>query len=329
MRRCFLILLGLICGLAAPNAHAHFTGKGHVHTLSESRQDFLNPYCEASGTCDLKRFSLMTSAYEVWFSDDPDHPTYGNGAIMEYETDSVKAIEKYAVVQFVKGCVFDVLRNHRGAVARNLSYWVSSFGEHVPLCFPRWVIDSQDTDPVYNSDPQYGRFYLLRWNKRGFHGLQGQQYFGVQKPKVPVVYLTDYPAGAFVTRTGAKNVALQFKTCIYKSSDVPTRTARDHIDFATPLACFDWQSVYVYDFARKAFDTDRAHVAAWVEPSEQTGPHALVIVVLLFLVLALVTFARFGKSLRPSTPLAAAPRRRPQSRLSFFSPSRRASGWRL
>ena len=50
---------------------------------------------------------LTTLVHEVWFSDDPDNPTYGNGAIMEYETDSVDALEKYAIVQFVKGCVFN------------------------------------------------------------------------------------------------------------------------------------------------------------------------------------------------------------------------------
>ncbi len=300
MKKLFSFLLPLYFCVLARNGFAHFTGKGHVHTLSETRQEFLNPDCRFTDTCDLKRFALTTSAYEVWFSDDPDHPTYGTGAIMEYETDSVKAIEKYAVVQFVKGCVFHASENGRGVVRRNLNYVAPSFGEQVPLCFPDWVIDSQDTDPVYNSDPEYGRFYLLRWNKPGSYSLRSQKYYGMQKPKRPVVYLADYPAGAFVTSTGVKNVALEFKTCIYKSGDVPTKTARENIHFAAPLACFGWQNVYVYDFARKVFRTDLAAVAPWSDPSAQVEAYLLAIVTVLFMTLALATFTRFGKALRRS-----------------------------
>ena len=89
------------------------------------------------------------------------------------------------------------------------------------------MIDSQDTDPAYNSDPEYGRFYLLRWNKPGSYDNRTQKYYGAEKPQAPVVYMADYPAGAFVTGTGVRNVALQFNTCIYKASDVPTETRRE------------------------------------------------------------------------------------------------------
>jgi hypothetical protein len=298
MKKRFSLALIWLLGFLAGSSYGHYTQKGHVHTLSETQRRFLNPDCRSTGTCDLKRFTLTTSVYEVWFSDDPDHPTYGNGAIMEYETDSVAALSRYAVVQFVKGCVFHSSKDGNGKVLRHLNYVVPSFGESVPLCFPKWVIDSQDTDPVYNSDPEYGRFHLLRWNKPGSYDLRTQKYYGVQKPKRPVVYLTDYPAGAFVTKTGAKNVALEFKTCIYKSSDVPAKTQRDHINFAAPLSCFDWQSVYVYDFAKRIFHSDLAALPAWAEPSAPIVPYVLVILAVLFVALALLTFAHLDKSLR-------------------------------
>jgi hypothetical protein len=307
---CSFVLL--FCFLAG-NSRGHFTEKGHVHTLSEVKRDFLNPDCRSTDTCDLKRFTLTTSVYEVWFSDDPDHPTYGNGAIMEYETDSVKAIEKYAVVQFVKGCVFQSSKNGDGTIMKN--YVVPSFGEHVPLCFPAWVIDSQDTDPVYNSDPEYGRFHLLRWNKRGTYDLETQKYYGIKKPSLPIVYLTDYPAGAFVTQTGVKNVALEFKTCIYRSSDVPPQTRRDNINFAAPLACFEWQNVYVYDFAERIFKTNSADVAAWAELTVPPEPYVLALLIMLFIALALATCAHLGKSLRPPLGRDSAGRGWPRRRL--------------
>jgi hypothetical protein len=72
--------------------------------------------------------------------------------------------------------------------------------------------------------------------------------------------MADYPAGAFVTGTGVKNVSLEFKTCIYKASDVPAETRRDNTDFAKPINCFGWQNVYVYDFDNGRFQTNLADV---------------------------------------------------------------------
>jgi hypothetical protein len=295
MKTFFCFTFIWLSSLLATNARGDFTGKGHVHTLSETKQIFLNPDCRSTDTCDLKRFTLTTSVYEVWFSDDPNYPTYGNGVIMEYETDSVDALEKYAIVQFKKGCVFDSSKNSKGKIIRNVGYVVPSFGENIPFCFPQWVIDSQDTDPAYNSDPEYGRFYLLRWNKPGSYDERNQKYYGAEKPKIPVVYMTDYPSGAFVTGTGVRNAALEFNTCLYKARDVPPETRRDDIDFAKPIACFEWQNVYVYDFHKGTFEANWADVPRPEEPSVRVNVYLLVIFVTLFIALAVVTFSGLGK----------------------------------
>ena len=290
---CFVFVL--VLSLLAGNSYAHFTAKGHMHTLSETKQVFLNPDCAETDTCDLKRFALTTSVYEVWFSDDPNYPTYSNGVIMEYETDAVDALEKYAIVQFVKGCVFYSSKNSEGKINTNVSDIVPSFGENIPLCFPQWVIDSQDTDPVYNSNPEYGRFYLLRWNKPGSYNGRTQKFYGTEKPKNPVVYMADYPSGAFLTATGAKNAALEFKTCIYRARDVPVKTRRDEIHFANPLNCFEWQNVYVYDFGKARFEANwknvprLADVPAQAERSVRVKMYLLVVFVTQFIVCAVAT----------------------------------------
>lgn len=289
----FILLIALITG----NAYGHFTGKGHVHTHSETKQTYSNPGCQITDTCDLKRFTLTTVVYEVWFSDDPIRPTYGNGVIMEYETDTVLALEKYAVVQFKKGCVFHSSKNGAGKIDRNISDVVPSFGEKIPFCFREWVIDSQDTDPAYNSDPEYGRHYLLRWNKPGSYDNRTQKFYGAQKPRKPVVYMTDYPAGAFVTGTGVRNVSLEFKTCIYKSSDVPAETRREDIHFAKPLACFDWQNVYVYDFVKASFQTDLVALPTWEEqePGVRVSAQRRYLFISLSIALALVALFSLRK----------------------------------
>jgi hypothetical protein len=289
----------------AANAHAHFNAKGHVHRLEETKRVFLNPDCRSTGTCDLKRFTLTTWDYEVWFSDDPNNPTYGTGAIMEYETDSVDALAKYAIVQFMKGCVFHSSKTAKGPIDWDVIDTIRSFGESIPYCFPQWVIDSQDSDPAYNSDPDYGRIYLARWNKPGSYDRRTQKYYGAEKPKIPVVYMTDHPSGAFVTGRGVKNSALEFKTCIYKADDVPTHTRRDELQFATPLSCFDWQNVYIYDFATAKFQTDLAAMPKREEPTERVAsrgdPRLLSLLVVLGLAsLTLLVFRKVRQRNRSS-----------------------------
>jgi hypothetical protein len=291
MKNYFSILFISLVSFLPANAYGNFTGKGHVHTHSETKQLFVNPACRSTDSCDLKRFTLTKVVYEVWFSDDPIYPTYGNGVIMEYETDSVAALERYAIVQFKKGCVFHSAKNGAGKIDRNISDVVPSFGENIPFCFREWVIDSQDTDPAYNSDPKYGRHYLLRWNKPGSYDNRTQKFYGAQKPRKPVVYMTDYPAGAFVTGTGVRNVSLEFKTCIYKASDVPAKTRRDDIHFAKPLACFDWQNVYVYDFAKASFQTELAALPSWEEPTARVKVSRFAVYIALLMALAFVYFA--------------------------------------
>ncbi|HET9916202.1 MAG TPA: hypothetical protein VFQ89_03775 [Candidatus Binatia bacterium] len=276
-------------------SYADFTGKGHVHTLSESKQVFLNPDCRSTNSCDLKRFTLTKAVNEIWFSDNADHPTYSNGVIMEYETDSVAALEKYAIVQFKKGCVFDAYQNRDGEVRRDITYTVTSFGEQIPFCFRRWVIDSQDRDPAYNSDPDFGRFYLLRWNEPGSYDKRTQKYYGAEKPIKPIVYMADYPAGAFITRTGVRNVALEFKSCIYKAGDVPTQTSRNNLEFGKPLSCFDWQNVYVYDFAKARFETDLAALPTWEEPPVAAKKHRSLIGVAVLIAIMLIGLLRLWK----------------------------------
>ena len=290
---CFSFILASF--FLAAVSHADFTGKGHVHKRAESKQEFFNADCASTDSCDLKRFTLTKVVNEIWFSDNPNHPTYANGVIMEYETATEAALEKYAIVQFKKGCVFDSTQNPRGEIHRSVSDTVASFGEPMPFCFRHWVIDSQDNDPVYNSDPEYGRFYLIRWNRPDSYDNRTEKYYGAEKPKLPVVYMADYPAGAFVSETAVRNVALEFNTCIYKANEVPAKTRRENINFAKPVSCFHWQNVYVYDFAKASFHDDLAAALQWAEPTARGNAYRIAVLVLI-MGIALILFRLTGGS---------------------------------
>ncbi|OGF82014.1 hypothetical protein A2924_00220 [Candidatus Giovannonibacteria bacterium RIFCSPLOWO2_01_FULL_44_16] len=259
----FLLFSGLLFFLGfSASSQAHFTGKGHVHETAKKVQFFLNKDCAKNDTCSLKRLTLIVKNYEVGFADDP-YPSYGNASVVEYETDSVESLEKYAVVQFIMGGVFYSSKNANGKIEKNIGTVVGSFGENVQFFFQEWVIDSYDLDPVYNSNPDDGRFYYLRWNKvPGSYESRTRQYYGAEKPNSPIVYLTDYPSGAFVTGPGAVNAAMKFKTCLYKAGDVPAKTVRSDINFAKPIACFEWQNIYMFDFDTGKFKTDKVDIPA-------------------------------------------------------------------
>lgn len=300
MKTACAILFSLLSIVLSRIVSGHFTAKGHVHTHSETKQEFLNPDCKSTATCDLKRFTLTKSVNEIWFSDNPTHPTYANGVVMEYETDSVAALERYAIVQFMKGCIFYSTKAANGEIVRTANDTVISFGESVPYCFRNWVIDSTDSDPAYNSDPDYGRIYLARWNEPGSYDNRTQRYYGKEKPTVPIVYMTDHPSGAFVSASGVKNAALQFKTCIFKAGDVPALTRRDNLHFAKPIHCFDWQNVYIYDFATASFTTDLAAAPKWDEPTAPIAVPRSLVLLLIVLGVALAVFLDMRNARRQS-----------------------------
>lgn len=231
------------------------TGKGHVHELPAKIRDFYNTDCEKNNTCALERFSIFVREYEVWFPDD-SKPSYGTGMIAEYETRSISDIETFAVVQFIRGCVFDNRKEDSGEITEFGEVLIMNLGELKRFCHRGWKLDSFDLDPVYNSNPENGRFYYLRWNSvRGSHQSSTEKYYGEERPKYPIVYLTDLPSSAFTGEISARNVSLEFKTCVYRANDVPAIVEENNLNFAEPIKCFDWQSSYVYNWDLQKFET--------------------------------------------------------------------------
>jgi len=222
---------------------------------------FSNEPCKVAGTCELKRFSLHRYEYRVDYDgrDGFRTPSYGTTVNMEYVTRTPATLEDFAIVNFIRGCQFET-ELKGGKVERLYTILVGSFGPLVRFRFLDWRIDSLDLNPMYNnsSELEVSRLGTLhapyRWNRvKGSFDKKSEVLFGDERPAQGSLYVSDRPGTAFVSDDGvsATNISLQFRTCLYRTRDIPRVSMPENVDFATPIACHEWASSYVYDFAKK------------------------------------------------------------------------------
>lgn len=236
-----------------PKQDATKPKNGDIVILSKSRSVFLNPYCERTLTCDLKGVFITLEQYKVFIE---DSWSYGTRMIAEYETSRLESLEKYAFVNFIRGCMFDSEKSASGEIKKNFGFFVGQFDSRQTFCFPDWVIDSLDRDPAYSSDAELGRHYFYNWNSvPDSYDKKTEKWYGEERPVRPSLYIKDHPGGAFLFAGRAINTSLKLKTCLFKASEIPKSTFPENINFAEPIYCADWQSSYIYNFDLGVFET--------------------------------------------------------------------------
>jgi hypothetical protein len=150
----------------------------------------------------------------------------GDGSYTDNATESRKTVtfnatwsggaakEDFIIVNWLKGSMKKPDGN---------PYKVKMYGSSVDFDFSDWQVDSVDADPAYWSDGG------VRWN----YSVDAANKFSA----------TDSP-GPMYTRDGkGAKAALDFKTAVYKSADVPTTTTGTLS--ATPLSSFETWSYHV------------------------------------------------------------------------------------
>jgi len=223
---------------------------------------FVNQNCEQNQTCNLKKIKHFVNDYEVKF--DGKTSSFGTKMYFLYETETIQDLTDYVAVQFIKGCQFNTtLKN--GVVNYYSNISKRSFGEVIPFKFTDWIVDSIDTDPVYNSHSEENlpRHYGYKWNKiRGSFNDKTEDYYRDLGPTHPEIYVRDMPGTAFAEPAEdatdfeyAKNISLEFKICLYKEKDIPLVSTRNNLlENVTPIHCFNWNSSFVYDHEKKVFN---------------------------------------------------------------------------
>lgn len=231
-----------------------FFGEVNAGAVAKTTKTFIIRNCAQNITCDLKSFSIEITK-DVTFID--GIPSFGTQLYAEFETKSIASLAQYGLVQFIRGCVFESIEKENGEIEILKSIILERhFENEAVFCFPDWVIDSKDRDPLYNSVAGENRLHYYRWNTvQSSYDKKTEHFFGERMPREPRLYVLDDVSTAFVTGPrSAQNVSLEMKICIYKISEIPRMLAGAHvIDFAEPIACHEWSSNYIYDHQKKKF----------------------------------------------------------------------------
>jgi hypothetical protein len=209
-----------------------------------------NSTCEKTDSCSLKEFKIRQNEYVIKLAEGGS-PSYGTNVFMSYKTSTVKDLTDYAIVQFIKGCRFKSFKNAEGKIEKHMAVRFS-FGEKINFAYPNWAVDSDDKDPMYQHGDTESRHGYYRW----MDGDKPVSYVR-RLPTNPELYVSDIPGTASMDKpTGiADNISLEFKTCVYKTTDVPVSSTADDLNFAKPIQCLGWRSSYIYNHKKDIFES--------------------------------------------------------------------------
>ncbi len=252
MIKLLTVLLALILSPPHPAfAQRPLQEEDGITVLKSRSKTFKNADCRKRSTCDLVEVRFVVEDYRVRL---PEGFNYGTRLRASYQTRSLPDLENYVFVEFVRGGVYTSVVEG-GRVKRSFDYAILSFDNFQISHLPNWVIESEDTDPAYNSRPGLPRHYLYRWNKDGeLFNSESEFLYGQARPDLPILYVLDSPGTAFYANRKAKNLALEFRMCLYKAAEVPQAIAPDNLNFAEPLFCFPWKSYFTYNHRKSRFE---------------------------------------------------------------------------
>ncbi len=256
-------LLVLFVGVSGTAATEAAPPSATVQILSQRQETYSRGLgCIFDGTCSLQsaQFIELVKNVELEAFDAEAHLM--TDMRLAYQTSAPDELEQYAVVQMLRGCEFDSTFDGHSTM-KELTISRSYFGRIVPFQHRTWNVDADDSnDPIYSSTRGRSRFDLLRWNLNP-QSLDPEtaEFYGVKKPTFPKVFVTDLLASAFVTAADsshhqiANNSSLEFRTCLFKTSDLPAATdpVGSNLDFSAAIVCFHWEHKFVYDFTQKKF----------------------------------------------------------------------------
>jgi hypothetical protein len=219
--------------------------------------------CAVTGTCALTDVRFIENKELFRFDNEPlSLASHFTTARFIYSTATPADLESFGVVQLIRGCMYHS-RPGPGPdhlpVLKELSIMRDEFGTMVPFKHETWQIDNDNDDPLITAYKEHGRFALLRWNADpSSYVADGAHYYGQSKPPHSTVFMADTPgSGALMPdAAGADNTSLEFKTCLFKITDLPAHTTPDGagVDFNRALWCANWEHKNIWNFKTAKMD---------------------------------------------------------------------------
>jgi len=229
-------------------------------TQEEKVFDNSSPDCQKNNTCDLKRVIFRKEEYITSPSEPMDIEIHGTRMLLGYKTANVAALLDYVVVQFTCGCMWyshpaDDKKDLRDVTEFGIIRY--QLGEKMQHVFPNLAVDSVDSDPAYGSG-EGNRHYYVQWAKSTPEWIPDRQgkLIGEELPTFPFAFVTDMPGPAFYSQRllYATNMSLEYKTCVFKTTDVPLKTNGTDLSTEKAIVCFDWESKFAYNHATQRFE---------------------------------------------------------------------------
>lgn len=234
----------VLCSLLAISAAAW----SKVTVLSTTKQS----YKPTASDSNLLAYRFERKAKQIRFPGEPvELACYMTDVRTVLKTKSIDDIEKYGVVQYIRGCQWSSQWDGK-TVTKSMNIVRDHFGSNVVFRHRGWEIDSDSTDPIYSSYKDE-RFALWRWNTdpTSLDADTATLLHDGPTPH-PTVFVTDAPGAQALNldRKSASNSTLEFRTCLFNITDLPLATdkAGSNIDQSKALHCFEWNSNYVFDF---------------------------------------------------------------------------------
>ena len=231
-----------------------------------------------SSACSLKKMALLKQDFKATSTEDSGG-SVRTGIYGFLETSDPSCQRQFAFVQYIKGCAIERTKTASGR-------WNSHYktyqlrGREIDFNLPNWTVDTIDDDPMYastdfatSSDRHYNYLtpkspvVLSDKNKTKLlnyvHYSSNAYPLGLnQGPQREISYVSDYPSGANIFYFNGLpslqyDAVLDFKLCVYKSTDVPRSGNPQNFDVPEaqggPLGCIDWSSNHIYDRISRKF----------------------------------------------------------------------------
>ncbi len=262
-----MLLKILTCTLFMISGTPAYAQKG-LEVLKQTEEVYIPQAedCAHEDICDLKKVIFRVQSYRMPKASIDDIELYGTKMYLAYQTASIADITKYAIVQFIRGCVYrsELLPGNEVKTSFTIvRQHIDAPDGLILFRHPIWAVDSTDQDPLYSSNPDTpdNRHFFLQWSPQVIKDVPRQQgvLYGEEIPRLPNVYVTNplLEPATLVSEGVAKNVSLEFETCIFKTVDIPKALRGTQQDFGSPIKCFSWSHNFVYDHIQKV----------WQEPS--------------------------------------------------------------